>query len=463
MAMILVVGATSRWPGRLFHYLMLLTVSASIGAILLSKRVLHLNENEELIVASEGDIGETLVSKLLLIAVIGCSVSLCAAWIFQFGKRNAKTNNRFEERGLRVPNDIVTAFMVFYVAFCILPLLFGQRYHFHVSLIYPFFVFLALFLWIRLSGIDPVIITKQCLGVIVLGSLGAAVLAPQLAIQLGYTGLIPGFSLRLWGVTGHANALGSVASILLVLEAAEPSARVWVRRIILIAAAIALILAQSKTSFVAALIGLSIIFNWRLLLRTREKATVNSANDRLIVIGLISTFCVLISVIGMWVMFSDTALLASLERKLNAGAVGDLSTGTGRIFIWQVAIAGGLENPLFGQGSGYWSIDNQLRWGLSAAHAHNLFLQVFSRSGLVGLLALLVFLYFLWQYSIRASQVTRGGSIAMITVFFVRAIFEVPLVTTSVLGAEFFSMIAILVYVIDRGAKPAPIKPMTRT
>ena len=456
IAIFLVADGASRWSGRMFSFLMLLILGASVGNVLLAARVLRLNEFEALVVGSEGDIGGTLSAKLLLVAVIGCSVSLCAAWIFQFGKRNAIRKNRFEERGQHAPNDVVNAFMVFYVAFSILPLFFGQRYHFHVSLIYPFFVFLALFLWMRLSSVDPLVVAKQCLGVIVFASLGAAVLAPQLAIQPGYVGLIPGFNSRLWGVTGHANGLGSVACALLILEAAEPSARAWLGRSILVAAALALILTQSKTSIVAASLGLSMIFGWRLLLKAGEKEKAGGTNQSFIITGLIGVLVTLIVVIGAWAMFSDTSVLATLERKLEARAVGDLSTATGRTYIWEVAIEGGLENPLFGQGLGFWSVDNQLRWGLNGAmHAHNLFLQVFSRSGFVGLAALLVFLYFLLRYAMRASKITRGGSIAMITIFLIRAMSEVGISPNAILGSEFFAMMACFIYIIDRGAKPA--------
>jgi hypothetical protein len=85
-----------------------------------------------LVVDSEGDTGSHMLSKLLLAAVIGCSVALCAAWIFTF-KKNKTGNNRFYQRGLQAPTDIVTSFMVFYVAFSILPIFFGQRYAFHIS------------------------------------------------------------------------------------------------------------------------------------------------------------------------------------------------------------------------------------------------------------------------------------------------------------------------------------------
>lgn len=451
-AVTIVIWASTRWPGRLFSSLMLLILSASVGTILLSERVLRLNEDESLIVGSEGDMGSTLLAKLLLVIVIGCSVALCVAWIFTYTRPR---HTRFDDRGLCPPTDVISAFMAFYIAFSILPLMFGQRYHFHVSLIYPFFVFLALFLWMQRSSIDPVIVIKQCLGIIVFASLGSAVVAPQLAIQPGYVGLIPGFNLRLWGVTAHANGLGSVASVLLVLEMAEPSAKIWMRRAILVAAATALILAQSKTSLIAASVGLSILFVWRVFSSARAGVSVISTSNRLIATGVMGTLCILVCVTGAWVIFSDTSLIDLLERRLNARAISDLATGTGRTFIWEVAIASGLENPLFGQGLGLWTLDNRLRWGLSGAvHAHNQLLQVFSRSGFVGLITLLVLLYFVFRYSLRSTVSTRGGSIALAGMFLIRAISEVPLQPNAVLGSEFFAMVAFIFYVMDRGSIP---------
>ncbi|HVW64819.1 MAG TPA: O-antigen ligase family protein [Nitrosospira sp.] len=455
MAMVMVAAISSRWPGRLFSYLMWLILIASVGTILFSERVLRM-DYYGLVVDSEGDTGSHMLSKLLLAAVIGCSVALCAAWIFTF-KKNKTGNNRFYQRGLQAPTDIVTSFMVFYVAFSILPIFFGQRYAFHISLVYPFFVFLALFLWVQRSNIDPAVILKQCLSVLVVGSLIAGVAAPQLAVQPGYIGLIPGFSSRLWGITSHANGLGSVACLLFILEAAEPTKRAWLSRCILLAAAAAMILAQSKTSIVAAFIGFSIIFVWRFLLQAQAKSEDGRHKENLVIISALGSLMAFTAIFGAWVIFSETSILDALARRLEGRALDDLSTGAGRTLIWSVAIQGGMENPLFGQGSEFWSLENRLRWGLSGAvHAHNLFLQVFSRSGFVGLATLLLFLYFLSQYAVRASGVTRGASIAILTVFFMRAMSEVPISPNSILGSEFFAMMACFIYLIDRGGRPVP-------
>ncbi|MBN9132034.1 MAG: O-antigen ligase family protein [Nitrosospira multiformis] len=459
-----VAGAASRWPSQMFSYLMWMLVIAGVGGILISGRVLRIEE-ETLVVGAMSEAGGTIIAKLLLSAVIGVSIALCVTWILLSRKRKAK-DDRFEQRGLNSPDDIMIAFMVFYVAFSILPLIFGKSHQFHVSLFYPFFVFTALFLWMRLSKVDPIIVIKQCLGFIVLTSLVVAVLIPQLAVQPSYVGLIPGFNSRLWGLTTGANSLGSVAGVLLVLEAAEPSARRWLSNGIFFTAAVALVLTQSKTSILAAFLGLLIIFGYRLVTGFQGKK-LGGRNENSILIILIAFFVLFIAAASAWVMFFDTSVFTSLERNLDSRAVGRLATASGRTWIWEVAVRGGMENPLFGQGLGFWSLENRLRWGLlGAAHAHNLFLDVFVRSGLVGLTTLLVFLYFVFRYSIRATRYTHAGSIALAVIFLVRATFEVPLQPNAILGAESMAMLAYFLYVIDRGAKrrdqahePAPRPP----
>ena len=453
MAIIVVAGAGFSWPGRMFSYLLLLAVSASVATIAFSGRVLTLRD-EGLIISSEADVGSAVSAKLLLVAVIGCSVALCIAWVFNF-KKYKTSFDRFDKRGLRAPTDITIAFIAFYVAFSVLPILFGQRYYFHVNLIYPFFTYLALFLWARLSSIDPVIVAKQCLALIVFSSLIAAIIAPQLVMQTGYVGLIPGFDLRLWGMTSHANTLGAVASMLLMLELAEPSARAWLRASILAAAGLALILTQSKTSIAAVFIGFSIISGWRLLTRADEPKTGGSRDRSLIPIGILGVFFVSIAALGALAISLDIGVLASLEKQLGARAVEELSTATNRTAIWRAAIKAGLESPLFGQGADFWELDNRLRLGLSSASsAHNLFLQAFSRSGFIGLAALMVFFYFLVQYSMRAAKATRGGSLAILVMLMMRSMFEANIQFNTVIAGEFFVLIAHFTYVADRGAKP---------
>ena len=113
-AVIAAIGVASSWPGRLFSCLMWMIVVASVGTILLSERVLRM-EQQGLVIASEGDTGGTIVAKLLLAAIVGVSVALCTAWVFTSSKKRAP-NDRFKRRGLYSPNDILIAFTAFSIA-----------------------------------------------------------------------------------------------------------------------------------------------------------------------------------------------------------------------------------------------------------------------------------------------------------------------------------------------------------
>lgn len=439
----LVTKAVYRWPGWSFSFLMLLDVSASMVRFALSERTLPLIHGAQ----SDGDTGETLLLKLPSIVVAAGAFALCIAQGAFL--HNVKGIGRYNNRALEPPTDIFIAFSAFYVALNIIPIFFGQQYYFHTNLIYPLFIYFAFFLGSQMSSIDPVIVIKQGLGSIVLCSLIAAAISPQISIEPNHPGLVPGFVTRLWGVTGHANSLGAVASALLIFEAAEPSARVWLRTCVLAAAGLAMFWSQSKTSILAALVGLSIIYGWHILAGTCVKSS-DGSKGYSIATGLVVVFSAAIPLAVVWMMVYDWGVISSFTRSLNTEAVEGLSTASGRTVIWAAAIKGGLENPLFGQGAGFWQRLNL--WG--AIHAHNLFLQVFSTAGIFGLAALMVFLYFLVRYSIRASTITQGGSLAFMAMFFLRAMTEANMQTHAIQSGEFFAMMAYLLYVMDRGAKP---------
>ena len=449
----LVAAAASRWPGKAFNFQLLLVTVASAGTIMLSSSAVRVGDAAMAAeVTAESDGG--IFAKMLLIAAVGVAVSLCAAWVFRFRKAWSAPC-RFQSRGLLPPTDIAVAFLVYYVSFSILPILFGQSFFFHVSLIYPFFVFLALFLWVQVSTVDPVVVFKRSLGLLALGSLAAAIFFPQYVMDLHYVGLVPGVNFRLWGITATPNTLGSVACVLLVLEVAVPSERLWVRNSLVLGCVITLLMSQSKTSIAATFVGVAIIISWRLIAKMRQFSVSSDSNEKLIATVVLALASGSFALVGFWLMFVDLSVFSGLENKLNAQAVGDLRTATGRTWIWSVAVQAGLENPLFGQGAGFWSFENRQKWGLSGAvHAHNLYLQAFSRAGLVGLLSLLVFLYFLVRYSVRAAKPTNGGSIALLVVFMIRSISEVPIEPNAILGGEFFAVMAFIFYVVDRGARP---------
>lgn len=442
------------WAGRMFQALMWMLVLASAGGIILTGRTLRVGEMG-LQVESGMGIGSTLSAKLLLALAIGLAVALCLAFATRAWWRQEPTD-RFAARGLAQPLDVFTALLAFYLAFSLVPLAFAPAYYFHASLIYPFFIFCALILWLRYSTVDPVVVVKQTLGVLVLGSLVAAVVLPTLALQPGYTGLIPGFNQRLWGVTASANTLGSAALALFLIEVCEPTRRRWLHVVLLFSALAAMVLSQSKAALVIGLVCAALLGTWRWFLATRASAAGRAGRGALLAMaGLCLLGCVSVGL--LWFLLADPRILGDFARKLESRAVADLATGTGRVDIWWFAFKSGLESPIFGHGADFWGPEMRLRTGMTGAtHAHNQFLQVFSRSGVIGLLAYIWLLGLLAVYALRASGPTRGGSLAFLSAFFIRSFVEVPLQPNSVLGAEFFAFMMLFVYLIDRARRQLP-------
>lgn len=251
----------SSHSGRMFQALMWVIALASGAGVILSGRALRFGDTG-LQVEVGADVGAALSAKILLALGIGMSVALCIAYATKAWWARLPAD-RFKIRGLYAPNDITLALLVFYVAFSLVPLAFAPDHYFHVSLVYPLFIFWALMLWLRHSTVDPVLVIKQTLALLVIGSLVAAIALPALALQPGYTGLIPGFNQRLWGITASANTIGACALGLLVIEISEPAQRRWMHWVLLVCAVVALILSQSKAAVIAAMTCVTLLAGWR--------------------------------------------------------------------------------------------------------------------------------------------------------------------------------------------------------
>lgn len=444
--MAVVAYLTYAFPGRIFQGLLLGTATVSILSIILSGRVLHLGDSG-LDVYQDGGMGSTLFGKALLLILVGVAFSVCVAW-WLWRLRNTSPALRYSADGSRGLERLTWAFAIYFVAFSLLPLAFAPQFVFHVSLVYPLFVWLALLLSLRTSGADPVQVLRQALGLIVLCSLAAAAIMPALALQPGYAGMIPGFSMRLWGVTASANTLGSVAGTLLVLQFIEKPHHSLRHHMLTGGAIAALLLTQSKTSMAGAFLGLAILFAWRIWRGSRDQA----ARPARTMAGIATLlFLCALFLAAAWLALSEPAAWNALERRLDPRAVRGLTTFTGRNEIWDYAIRRGLESPLFGNGLAMWDIHTRLATGLSGAvHAHNLFLQAFSRAGFVGLAALILLLAYIVRNTWTARNISAGGSMALLAMFLVRSTTEVPLQPNGILGGEFFAFMALLVLTTDR-------------
>jgi O-antigen ligase len=105
-----------------------------------------------------------------------------------------------------------------------------------------------------------------------------------------------------------------------------------------------------------------------------------------------------------------------------------LTSMTGRDQIWAVAMDEWKRNPIFGYGPNLFDLDYRISIGmLFATHAHNEFMDVLARSGVVGVISLVFYLIILLNLSIRCAAYSKGLSLALFMMLFFRAISEVPL------------------------------------
>jgi hypothetical protein len=249
----------------------------------------------------------------------------------------------------------------------------------------------------------------------------ASVVAPQLTLERNYPSLLPGVSIRLWGLDTHANSMGPLALVYLLLAIHQPFERRWLQRLGIVVGAIVLLLAQSKTTWIAGLIA------GPLLLVLRSRALGPPAFS-LLALGVLAGAALLLL----------PALGVSLEDILETRQGRDATELDGRDVIWSLALQEWMRNPLFGYGVTMWNDAYRMQIGLNhAVSAHNQFLQSLSVAGSMGLIGLLVYLGILLRYTIRAWRGSRGLSVALLIVVLLRCLTETPLSIDGFLGTGF--------------------------
>jgi O-antigen ligase len=207
----------------------------------------------------------------------------------------------------------------------------------------------------------------------------------------------------------------------LLLAIHQPFERRWLQRLGMVMGVAVLVLAQSKTTWTAALIAIP------LLLAQRSRAWGPVAFSVLALGALVAVALMLLHPLGV-----------SLEGILETKQGQDAAALDGRDVIWALAIKEWRHNPLFGYGLTMWQEGYRMQIGLDhAVSAHNQFLQSLSVAGSIGLIGLLVYVGALACYAIGAGRGSRGLSIALLIVVLVRCLTETPLSVDGFLGGGF--------------------------
>jgi O-antigen ligase len=280
-------------------------------------------------------------------------------------------------------------------------------------------------------------VAKICILVLMVSSLAAIAVKPDFVLHRPDPGVLPGIDFRLFGLTPHANALGPMALIGLMLEAWFPTRQLPLRVLHVVAAAAVLVLAQSKTAWVASLVILLVV-TVPLGLRPAGDASDPRAGFGRAVVTLLACIAVLIV---LFVGLAQLDVVGYLDR------TAQIETLTGRTQIWDITLQAWHESYLFGYGREIWGAERMLKFRLfHVGQAHNQFVQTLGEAGLLGLTLLLAYLGVLLHAALSRFAASRGVVLALVVLVFARCITEAPLRVDGVQSWPTFTNVLLIVF-----------------
>lgn len=249
---------------------------------------------------------------------------------------------------------------------------------------------------------------RAILRVYIWGSLCSLVLAPEWATATSsiVNFRLPGVgSSRLLGVTNHPILLGVLAAVALMLELVRVDRRrLWPLHSG--AAAVVLLLAQSRTAWMAALVALPLLY------RRDSRHRVHPLLVRGLAFGIAA--CAVPFVPG---------LMDQIQRTTSDSEVTSLH---GRTEVWGMAMSAFRSDPLWGYGPTLFTDRQSPVRGLYD-HAHSQLYQTLGTSGLIGAVGLVAFATVLLVTAARTARVTAGLSWSLVAVTLTTSLTEAPL------------------------------------
>ena len=264
--------------------------------------------------------------------------------------------------------------------------------------------------------------TRDSILLLVLASLGLAVVNPGLVLDLSYNrGWIPGLP-RLAGLTPHPVMLGFLSSLgLLILWGLPYRRKSWTMAATLVLGT-GFVISQAKLAWVA--LPLSALSLFALSGPDDPEGRRGLRLDRpgsLVAVG-VATLSIVLLALSFW-----APGLSPLEDVTLAERASTLS---GRTEIWDIAYSEWARSPLFGYGSDLFKLDYRIALGsdhMTMTDSHNQILDSMARAGVVGLWGLVAYLGVLSWGALRTASISGGLSFALLTFVLLQSMTEVPL------------------------------------
>lgn len=323
---------------------------------------------------------------------------------------------------------LLLAFLAFYVASYWVGFFFATVREIQLSWIYAPITFTALALMSK-DGLNAKALVKlEWVLVVVLGaSLAGAVVLPSMTLEPGYKSWIPGFSNRLYGFAEHANSLGIVAALAVILQL-SPFVRRVPNLLFLFVAAAVLLFAQSKTAWMAAFLGIFLVRFEDIRVQFKTKVPGQFS----LMFFAVASIAMAVACVALMLAF-NFGLIDKLLR------FDEAFTFTGRTRIWEITWNEFLKNPLFGYGPAIWDLQYRYQNNFMAAgQAHNQFFQTAGQAGLLGILTLAVYVYVMGRNCSLNWRFTSGLSGVAFVSLLIRCFSESPMRVGALTGMDAF-------------------------
>ncbi len=364
---------------------------------------------------------------------------------------------------LPVSLPLAAAFLVYWLGTVALPAAFGAVPQFGHDLLYAPALGLAACLATPVERERALHRARDALALLLLAGLLLLPWRPALVADTTYAaGWLPGLP-RLAGLTPHAVTQGMLAQVFLLLLWTQPYASAWRQRTAWALGLVVLLLAQSKTAWLAfvlcALVLLAVRRGPALWRRLGGAAPQGHAPEAALPsAGLLAAgaaLCLLVVLGAVALLSEQVAARASDFLASEQGA--QLLTLTGRDRIWEAALEEWRLHPVFGYGLSLWDAAYRAAIGLPhATHAHNQFLDDAARAGSVGVASLVLYAGVLVTLCLRHARASGGLALALGLTLGLRAIGEVPLALQGY-GTELFVHLLLLVTLAAAAAPPPPV------
>ena len=323
-----------------------------------------------------------------------------------------------------LPVLLLSGFALFWLGSTASPALLGANPDLSHYYLYPLVIGLAAAMASPRENDLALRATRNGLLWLMLAGVLLAPFKPQLVMDLKYTqGLLAGLP-RFAGLASHAVSMGLLAQLGLLCLLARPMEQRWLNRAAWALGLAVLLVAQSKTAWLAFVLSSGLLLLWRHGAQWQRGLSDPLHPSR--GMGAVLVLMVGVALLAGLALFGQVD--ERLDRFLNTPEGAQLASMTGRDRIWAIAWDEWERHPVFGYGPQLWGEAFRQSIGMSnATHAHNQFLDTLSRAGSVGATALLAYAGLLTWLSVRCASATQGLSLALWVSLLLRAPSEVPL------------------------------------